>query len=66
MSSWVEIKLKKFFVTVDNEEIQEVYFADAQCVFCEVKGAYRISWSGIAFCEKCLKNNYKHVREEEV
>lgn len=66
MSSWVEIKLKKFFVTIDDEEIEEIFFPDAECVFCEVKGAYRISWSGIAFCEKCLKNNYKHVREEEV
>ena len=59
------IKLKKFFVTVDNEEIQEVYFADAECVFCEVKGAYRMSEGGIAFCEKCLLNNYKKVRVEQ-
>ena len=56
--------MKKFFVTVDNEEIEEVFFPDAQCVFCEVIGAYRMGESGIAFCEKCLKDNYKHVREE--
>jgi len=56
--------MKKFFVTIDNEEIQEVYSADAECIFCEVMGAYRMSESGIAFCEQCLKANYKHVREE--
>lgn len=65
MSSGVEIRLKKIFVTVDDEEIQETYFADAQCVFCEAIGAYRMSEAGIAFCEKCLHDNYKKVRVEE-
>lgn len=57
--------MKKFFVTVDDEEIEEVFFPDAQCVFCEDIGAYRMSESGIAFCEKCLLDNYKKVRVEE-
>ncbi len=57
--------MKKFFVTVDNEEIEEVFFPDAECVFCEDKGAYRMSEAGIAFCEKCLLSNYKKVRVEQ-
>lgn len=66
MPSGVEIRLKKFFVTIDDEECEEVFFPDAVCVFCEAKGAYRLSEAGIGFCEKCMLENYKDkVRVEE-
>jgi len=66
MSSGVDFSLKNYYVTIDDEEILEVYFADAQCVFCEAIGAYRMSEAGIAFCEKCLHDNYKDkIRVEE-
>jgi len=63
----------KLFVTIDDEEFEEIFFPDAQCIFCEVIGAYRLGdkitsrlgEEGIAFCEKCLKENYKKVRVEQ-
>lgn len=53
-----------YFVTVDGKEYEETLNPNAQCVFCENQGAYQIDENDIAFCEKCLKDNYKHVREE--
>ncbi len=56
--------MTKFYVTVDGKEYLETFYPDAQCVFCEDIGAYRMSEEGIAFCENCLLSNYKKVRVE--
>ncbi len=60
------MEMKKYFVTIDGKESEETFYPDAQCVFCEDKGAYRLSDDGIGFCEKCMLDNYKDkVRVEE-
>lgn len=64
MSGGVDFSLNKYFVTIDDEEFEEIFFPDAQCVFCQAIGAYRIDNNEIPFCKKCLFDNYKNVRIE--
>lgn len=69
MSGGVEKLMKKYFVTIDDREYEELFSPSATCVFCEDKGAYRIGGNEsnpIAFCEKCMLDNYKDkVRVED-
>jgi len=60
------MEMKKYFVTIDGKENEETFYPDAQCVFCEDKGAYKLSEEGIGFCENCMLDNYKNkVRVED-
>jgi len=34
--------MSKFFVMIDGNEVEEIFFPDAECVFCEDIGAYRL------------------------
>ena len=54
MSSRVEVTMTKFYVTVDGKEYLETFVPDAECVFCEVKGAYKLGKGAISFCEIVL------------
>jgi len=57
--------MKQYFVKIEGKEYVEKFYPDAQCVFCEDIGAYKIDETGIAFCEKCLLENYREVRFED-
>ncbi len=59
--------MKKYFVTVDDEEIVETFSPDGICVFCEKQGVYRMSEGGIGFCLECMYENYKDkIRVEDI
>lgn len=59
-------RLKKYFVTIDDEECEEVFSPSTKCTFCDAKGSYILSEAGVGLCLECMYKNYKKIRVEEV